>query len=662
MPGVKNRKSYQIPWTRKEFSASIALALMIGLLTPVSVSALPIDTGSFSGGSSSDTPAPGTPSGTWQTSQISITVAEGTVMDTQLIWLPQGTPRGELRWNLSGTLAEVAVLHEGSETETGAVSYPLTVALPPVAETQYFGTVQFVDDGGPIGPAVEVTVDTDYGGSEKIPTQLASPVPERIVVFEGAELIGDELLVTIEDENPNNVVRTAAQSTGASILGADQELGIYQLRYRNKSHEDLVSIKGSLSAIPGISSVASNYIGYSDFHFSDLRDETAPSDYTRSEWESSLNELANDPRLQPWLLETESNWPLQQINAPLAWGPLEGSERFDEPPHWGPIEYDNTKVGIIDSMPLYTDHEDLRVPAARSRRPEKMAAFMEERGSHSTHVSGIACSSANNGVGIAGVARKCDLRDYHARSDMYSSNSTVLSFLTQSMARAGKDGARVVNISMSFTPKPTEKGNCSGREPGFANSTRSEMQKILSAVVRKNPNTLWVVSAGNSCIDAKDSFPAALANDSDPTVAGRVVSVAATTKSQELASYSNYGDSVTIAAPGGENREGGRIISTMVSCGKFLWIISCESRYGPNYGTSMATPYVTGTAVLGFNANPGMRPEEMKKCLVDAPKEIVSGNDPTGGRWASSSLGHRHVILDTRATIVCAMGGWEMPS
>lgn len=147
---------------------------------------------------------------------------------------------------------------------------------------------------------------------------------------------------------------------------------------------------------------------------------------------------------------------------------------------------------------------------------------------------------------------------------------------------ATDDGAHVINLSLG-TLQPTRLlsnitrlANCEFDDdeddedfddPGF-DDDRERCLLRYGAVVS--------AAAGNSGSDTEQQFPAAEA----PTIPG-ALSVTASTESRRLASFSNRGPWVQIAAPG----EG---ITSAVPLGQF----------GSWSGTSMAAPIVAGVAAL----------------------------------------------------------------
>lgn len=613
--------------SRRLTHLTLVVATVACLCGPAVASAAPIDLGPLlpGGTGSSDGPGSsggnGTSGGSWQASEVALTIAEGSVDTTQLVWTSTAQPRGQLNASISGALAGVARVEPGVEATNGALKFPVVVTMPARADSEYSGSVQLKDGDTPIGPPATITVTTNFGSATTIPDDLASPAPDRIVSFQKAERVGDELLVTVDPSQQASIIRSIALDTDAVIYGADQDNGMFQLRYRGKNPDDVELLKNTVSQHPGVLDVSSNYIGYPE-------------------------ELPNDPKNLPWSEVNDSNWGLLQINAPAAWNAFNNTQ------------YPETKVGIIDVGPVYHQHEDLLAPIAGSVHNGTNIDFAkpDQRGSHPSHVAGIACAASNNGFGITGVAQNCDLRDYYLPGAAESSDFTHLAYYLKAMNSAGKDRPRVVNLSVGFHPGTFQRpykcpGGDNENELTLTSAAKVEIETKLSSVVRKYPDTLWVAAAGNACINVGNSFPAALAGHPDPLIADRVVAVAASTRTGGWASYSNFGNGVSLAAPGGQGSGNDLILSTTPSCAKNAQkagALSCSSAYTSKAGTSQAAPYVTGTAALAFSAQPTATPAQVKRCLVDGAE--------SGGRWVSRADGQRHYIVNALETILCARG------
>ena len=142
-----------------------------------------------------------------------------------------------------------------------------------------------------------------------------------------------------------------------------------------------------------------------------------------------------------------------------------------------------------------------------------------------------------------------------------------------------------------------------------------------------------VVSAGNDSIDVADSTPANC---------NGVISVAALNQLGDLAYYSNYGKSVTLAAPGGQqefdilikNPTNGEETPSKLPLDWGIWSTvnssstspdKGEMTYGSLQGTSMAAPVVSGVVSLMYAADRKhkLTPGLVIKILQDTARKFV---------------------------------------
>jgi hypothetical protein len=211
---------------------------------------------------------------------------------------------------------------------------------------------------------------------------------------------------------------------------------------------------------------------------------------------------------------------------------------------------------------------------------------------HGTHVAGTIGARGNNGVGVVGVNWQVKLMALRAGDQI----GLPLSAIVDSIDYACSKGARVVNGSFGGP---------------------SHSQAMLDAI-NACPGTLFVFAAGNGggdqIGDNNDSFPIYPCN----YTSANVVCVAATTRGDVLAGFSNFGAaSVDLAAPGVA------ILSTKP--GGFYQFAD---------GTSMASPHVAGVAALRLALSPAATVGQLRNALlssVDA-KPALSGKVASGGR------------------------------
>jgi thermitase len=149
--------------------------------------------------------------------------------------------------------------------------------------------------------------------------------------------------------------------------------------------------------------------------------------------------------------------------------------------------------------------------------------------------------------------------------------------------------------------------------------------------VINNSGILFVASAGNdgANTDTSPHYPSSYQLDN-------VVSVAATNRNDELASWSNYGaTSVDLMAPGVS------ILSTVPN-----------NTYASYSGTSMAAPHVTGTAALIKSHDPALDALGIKDYLLQGgdKKSAFGGKSAAGSRANANGAVTGNTRLNLEAT------------
>lgn len=193
---------------------------------------------------------------------------------------------------------------------------------------------------------------------------------------------------------------------------------------------------------------------------------------------------------------------------------------------------------------------------------------------HGTHIAGIIGAQAGNGKGIAGIAPSVSLMVLKY-FDPKVPNTDNLKNTIDSIKYAIKMKANIINYSGGGTE--------------FSAEEKAAIQEA------RDQGILFVAAAGNerSNSDHHKYYPADYGLDN-------IISVTAIDPKTEVLSSSNYGvETVDLAAPG-QN-----ILSTLPG-----------SNYGYMTGTSQATAFVTGAAVLVMAHHTDFAVGQVKKYVL----------------------------------------------
>jgi len=287
--------------------------------------------------------------------------------------------------------------------------------------------------------------------------------------------------------------------------------------------------------------------------------------------------LPNDPLFpQQWGLSNTGQGggtPGADIHAPQAWDITTGSS--------------NVVVAVIDTGIDYT-HPDLAAnvwsaPTSFSQSyaqynytcPAGSHGYSPAPGSpdacdpmdldgHGTHVAGIIGAVGNNGLGVSGVNWNVQLMacNFTGALDAVDGAVACLDFVKDMKDQ----GVNIIATNNSW------------------GGTELYSQALIDAIAaQQQDGILFIAAAGNSFQD-NDLVP----TDPASLFIPNIISVAATTRNDDLVAFSNFGRySVDLGAPGVD------ILSTLPG-----------GVYGLDTGTSMSAPFVTGVAALLKAANP----------------------------------------------------------
>ena len=212
---------------------------------------------------------------------------------------------------------------------------------------------------------------------------------------------------------------------------------------------------------------------------------------------------------------------------------------------------------------------------------------------HGTHVAGTIGANTNNGVGVAGVTWAGKIMPLRV---LGCEGGTSFDIVQAVRFAAGLDNAS--------NTLPAQRADIINLSLGGAGGSFSEEQTFLEA---QAAGSLIIAAAGNEG-SSIPNYPAAYEG---------VISVSATTIDDRMASYSNFGSTIDLAAPGGDNT------ADLNGDAQPDLVLSTDGDddgpITPSYefkaGTSMAAPHVAGVAALMKALLPELTPQTFAQAL-----------------------------------------------
>jgi serine protease len=326
------------------------------------------------------------------------------------------------------------------------------------------------------------------------------------------------------------------------------------------------------------------------------------------------------------------NDPVGGINAPAAWTKSTGAGVVVAVLDTGIVPHADLDANVLAGYDFISDMTTSR-RSAPGRAPGALdqgdwnvagecSGSVRNSSWHGTHVAGTVAQVTHNGIGGAGVAfdarvlpvrvlGKCggDLSDV-ADAIVWAAGGSVPD------VPANPTPAEVINLSLGGF------GQC---------SDHPMMQAAIDTAVGLGATV--VIAAGNAGMDADGFVPASCQN---------AVVVGATRQSGAIATYSNFGGSIDLAAPGGQGD-------------KLVWQAWHNSKTTPTgsdayagmVGTSMAAPHVAGVVALMQSAvSMPLAPDVVERLLLQSTR-VFPIKPPS---WTPLGVG----IVDANAAIDAA--------
>jgi subtilisin family serine protease len=347
--------------------------------------------------------------------------------------------------------------------------------------------------------------------------------------------------------------------------------------------------------------------------------------------------VPNDPLYNP------QAWHYAMIDLPEAWTRTTGSGsvlvavvddgiRLDHPAIAANLTsdgYDFVSSGLVSVCGVLRDNAgdgngydpDPTTPAEYDCNTGGLSSL----GGHGLHVAGTIGAAGNDGVGTTGVNWSVRIRPVRVLG--ISGSGTYYDIAQGILYAAGlpadngaggqlqaATGARIINLSLGG--------------PADSPHLSDAVQKAAGA------GALLIVSAGNDAVsDAK--YPAAYPE---------VISVSAVGPDLQLASYSNFGPTVDIAAPGGDMGDGGASFGVASTVWNFA---TGQPAYAYYQGTSMAAPHVSGVAALVLAHQASLSAAQLRDRLLSFAVDVgAQGRDDLYG---AGLLNARNSLTQTLA-------------
>lgn len=237
---------------------------------------------------------------------------------------------------------------------------------------------------------------------------------------------------------------------------------------------------------------------------------------------------------------------------------------------------------------------------------------------HGTHVSGTIAAATNNNEGVAGSGFRTRVMPLRVLGLNSEGSSYDVMQAVRYAARLPNDSGRL----------PSRRADVINLSLGSNFSSTAE-QAIFSAA--RDAGSIIVAAAGNSG-SSEAFYPASYEG---------VISVSASAPGGSRAYYSNFGNRVDVAAPGGDLRfdlngdgQTDGILSTSVNDASGNRV----GDYRLQEGTSMATPHVAGVLALMKGLYPELTPQDVDSLLASG-----TITDDLGPAGRDDEFGHGRI-------------------
>lgn len=322
----------------------------------------------------------------------------------------------------------------------------------------------------------------------------------------------------------------------------------------------------------------------------------------------------NDPLLHSrssWGQPEDDLWGLRKINCPKAWETTKGQ---------------GVLVAVVDTG-LDFDHPDIdgnfwinHLENPNNQMDDDGNGFVDDvrgwdfvnndndptddnREGHGTHVAGTIAAVGNNNIGVIGVAPEADVMIVKA---LASNGSMEFSVGAEAIMYAIASGADVVSCSWG---------------PGADFFIPVAIEEVIKFGLTQG--VVFVFAAGNDTTVVANQSPMNLRE---------ILTVGASTPSDERLSRSNWGRTLDVVAPGGSADAPApppasrRSILSLKSKSFITSDASQQLVVADNYvrlsGTSMAAPHVSGVVALILSRRPDLTVEDVQRVIQASADDV----------------------------------------
>ena len=253
---------------------------------------------------------------------------------------------------------------------------------------------------------------------------------------------------------------------------------------------------------------------------------------------------------------------------------------------------------------------------------------VEESSWHGTSVTGLVAANSNNGQWVAGIDWAAKILPVRVLGKCGGHDSDIIDGIAWAAglavpgAPANPHPAQVINLSL-----------------GGTNPCNPAYHSVFGSAFSHGVTRAIVAAAGNDGADVSTTEPA---NCSE------VIAVAATTVVGSLASYSNFGSGIAVAAPGGSGPD---------LANRGIAILTNDGATGPggdawtkSAGTSFAAPMVSGVASLVLGLAPSLTAAQLRALLTSAVSPFSTLSDCVPAECGAGIINARAAVLAAQST------------